>query len=214
MNSRRLARLMGIICDIKAHPRRSPEDMCRRYSVSRRQFYKDRDLLGGMGFAFHYSRKRSGFVLDRELTFNVSGMSLANLFALILAVRQLSQLSDFALAMGALAGLRTMVEQLPDQLRSVFSEVVDQVVVADGFGCQPEVMHDLQKAIKEGSRAVLVMGQGGGDDQRLDVKPRQLLLRNGQLYLKAEGIEKNKTSLLALVRVRKVIPTPLFKSRD
>lgn len=210
MNSRRLARLMGIICDIKAHPRLSPEEMCDRYQVSRRQFYKDRDLLSGMGFAFHFSRGKDGFILDKELTCNIQGLSLADLFALVLAVRQLTQLSDFALAMGALAGLRTMVHQLPDPLRPVFSDVVDQVVVADGFNCRPEVLAELQNAIQGGWRAVVVM-EGAGQDQRLNLKPQVLLLRDGRLFLEAEGLEDSKSSLLALSRVRKVIPMSLFR---
>ena len=133
MNSRRLARLMGIICEIKAHPRRDPDEMCRRLGISRRQFYKDRETLAEMGFAFHFSRRLPGFVLDKELTFNVTGMSLADLFALVLAVRELTQLSDFALAMGALTGLKNLVQGLPDPIKHTFSEALDKVVVADGF---------------------------------------------------------------------------------
>ena len=125
MNSRRLARLMDIICDIKAHPRRGPDEMCSRLGISRRQFYKDRDALLAMGFSFHYSRRQEGFVLDKELTYNVRGLSLAELFALVLAVRELTRLSDFSLAMGALAGLRTLVGQLPEELQPMFTDAVD-----------------------------------------------------------------------------------------
>ncbi|MGD8561400.1 MAG: hypothetical protein PVG03_02655 [Desulfarculaceae bacterium] len=213
MNSRRLARLMGIICDIKAHPRRSPEEMCRRLKVSRRQFYKDRDALAEMGFSFHYSRRQPGFVLDKELTFNAAGLSLADLFALILAVRQLTRLSDFALAMGALAGLRNLVEQLPENLQPLFSEALDQVVVADGFSCSPEVLHTLQPAIAEGRRVVLLLeptGKDDGDDQRLTVDPKRLFLRNGSLYLEAEGLDQEGPGLVAMARVRKIIPTPFY----
>jgi len=215
MNSRRLARLMGIICDIKAHPRRSPEQMCRRLDISRRQFYKDREVLAELGFAFHYSRRQNGFVLDKELTFNVQGMSLADLFALILAVRQLTQLNDFAVAMGALAGLRTMVEQLPEVVRKVFAEVLEQVVVADGFSCSPRVLEDLQRAVARGWRAVLVLEGGAGREERLDCKPLRLFLRDGTLFLEAEGIGGGATpGLVALSRVRKVILTPLFSGKD
>ncbi len=209
MNSRRLARLMGIICEIKAHPRRDPEEMCRRLSISRRQFYKDREALAEMGFAFHYSRRRAGFVLDKELTFGLSGMSLADLFALILAVRQLTQLSDFALAMGALAGLRTMVSQLPNELASLFSEALDQVVVADGFGCRPQVLHQLQPAIAEKRRVLLVLARGRLEE-RLAVDPKRLILREGVLYLEAAGLEGRGTGLVALSRVRRVIATPFY----
>jgi len=209
MNSRRLARLMGIVCDIKAHPRRNPEEMCRRLQVSRRQFYKDRETLASMGFNFHYSRKAEGFALDKEITFNVGGLSLADLFALILAVRQLTRLNDFGLAMGALAGLRTMVEQLPDPMRGVFLKALDQVVVADGFGCQPEVLHALQPAVAEGRRVILVMGNAE-EEERVNADPKRLVLKEGVLFLEARGIEVNRPVFLKLSGVRKVIPTPFY----
>jgi predicted DNA-binding transcriptional regulator YafY len=212
MKSRRLARLMDIICDIKAHPRRSPEDMCRRLHISRRQFYKDRDALLDMGFGFHFSRRRGGFVLDKELTFNVSRLSLADLFALILAVRELTRLSDFSLAMGALAGLRTLVRQLPDPVRPLFVDAVDGVVVADGFGCDPQVLSALEAAIAEARRVVLVL-EGGTPEQRLDVDPGRLILREGNLFLQARGLEPEGDGLVALSRVRKVIFTPFFSPR-
>ncbi len=211
MNSRRLARLMGIICEIKAHPRRDPDEMCRRLDISRRQFYKDRDALAEMGFSFHYSRSRPGFVLDKEITFNVSGLSLADLFALILAVRQLTQLSDFALAMGALAGLRTMVEQLPGGLRGLFRDTLDAVVVADGFSCRPEVLHELMPAIAERQRVALVL-DSGRQEERVTVDPRRLFLRQGTLFLEAGGLGEGETGLVALSRVRRVITLPLFSA--
>ena len=212
MNSRRLARLMDIICDIKAHPRRSPDEMCARLQISRRQFYKDRDTLSAMGFGFHYSRGRGGFVLDKELTFSVQGMSLAELFALILAVRELTRLSDYSLAMGAIAGLRTLVRQLPSSVRSWFDEAVDGVVVADGFGCDPQVLVGLEEAIKGEWQVVLVLEQGQGE-KRLSVYPQEIYLREGALFLEASGDELGEGGLVALSRVRRVISAPLFTAR-
>jgi predicted DNA-binding transcriptional regulator YafY len=221
MNSRRLARLMGIICEIKAHPRRDPDEMCRRLGISRRQFYKDRESLADMGFAFHFSRRLNGFVLDKELTFNVSGLSLADMFALALAVRALTQLSDFALAMGALTGLKNLVQGLPDTVRETFSEALDQVVVADGFNCRPEVLYALQPAIAEHRRVVLELtppkksAEGNqAEGQRLTVDPKRLFLREGILFLEAAGMESGGTSLVALGRVRRVIATPFYSPDD
>lgn len=213
MNSRRLARLMGIVCDIKAHPRRNPVRMSHRLGVSRRQFYKDREALAKLGFAFHFSRKNSGFVLDKELTFNIKGLSLADLFAMILAVRQLTRLSDFGLAMGALAGLRTMVEQLPDEVQTVFTKALDQLVVADGFGCRPEVLYALQPAVSEGRRVVLVMGKEDAEE-RVSADPKRLFLKEGALYLESAGTQAHESNLMALSRVRKVIPTPFYSPQD
>jgi hypothetical protein len=105
-----------------------------------------------MGIGFHHSHKTGGFVLDREPTFNVIGMSLADFFALVLAVRQLTRANDFALA-----GLRTIIGQLSESLRGLFEGALDQVVIADGFGCALEALHALLQAIAEDRRVVLVM---------------------------------------------------------
>ena len=184
--------------------------MCDRLGVSRRQFYKDRDALEELGFGFHYSRKNNGFILDRELTFNVSGQSLADLFALILAVRQLTQLDDFALAMGALDGLRNIVGNLPGELSEEFQNVLDQVVVADGFGCSPRVLSELRQALRQGFRTVLVLNGAGNLDERLDVMPNRMFLKDSALFLEVRGIEGEAMSAVALSRVKKVITTPLF----
>jgi predicted DNA-binding transcriptional regulator YafY len=183
--------------------------MCSRFNISRRQFYKDREDLERLGFSFHYSRSQWGFVLDKELTFQVGGMSLSGLFALILAVRELTRLSDFGLAMGALNGLRNLVEQLPEDMKPMFSDALDQVVVADGFGCSPEVLHELSTAIQDGRRVVLVTSDGGSGKTMVD--PKRLFLREGNLYLEAEGIDEEGAGLIALSRLRKVIPMPLFR---
>ncbi len=210
MNSRRLARLMGIICDIKANPRRSPDEMCRRFDISRRQFYKDRDTLADMGFGFHYVRGKQGFILDKELTFNVSGLSLADLFALILAVRELTSLSDFGLAMAALGGLRRLINQLPEDSRRVFTDAMEQVVVTDGFGCRPQVLGELEQAVEDGRRVVLVFN--GEGETRQTVDPKRLFLSNGVLHLEADGLKQG--ALQSLSQVRKVIPTPFYSPRE
>ena len=209
MNSRRLARLMEIICQIKAHPRRDPDDMCRRLQVSRRQFYKDRETLEEMGFSFHFVRKEGGFVLDKELTFQASGMSLADLFALMLGARALAQGDDLALALAGVSGVRSLVDQLPDSVRSLFQEALDKVVVGEGMSCRPAVLEVLPQAIEEQRQVVLVMAEGGGED-RVTVDPRRLLLRQGVLYLEAGGLQKDGLALVALSRVNRVILTPFF----
>lgn len=209
MNSRRLARLMSIICEIKAHPSRTPDEMCAHFNISRRQFYKDREELEGMGFRFHFARGKPGFILDKETYFQVGSMGLADLFAMILAVKELTRLNDFGLAMGALAGLRHLVRQLPDPWREEFAETLEELVVADGFGCRPEVLSELEAAVNDRRRVVLVLDTGHIPD-KITVNPKRLILRDGVLFLEAEGLDPGITGLVAMHRVSKVISMPLF----
>lgn len=205
MNSRRLARLMEIICDIKAHPRRTPEDMCSRLEVSRRQFYKDRDDLLAMGFNFHFSRRDGGFVLDKETTFSAQGLSLAELFSLVAGARSLARGNSFAVALGALEGLRKVVAQLPDQVQGLFSDVVDELVVEEGFNCRPKVLTALTEAVAQGRRVVLVKN-ADGSEERATVDPEDLVLTAEGLKLKVTG----DGGLADLGEVSRVILTAFF----
>lgn len=209
MNSRRLARLMGIICEIKSHPRHTPEEMCRRFNISRRQFYKDREDLAHLGFSFHYDRGREGFVLSAEKSRLKGGMSMADFFAMILAVKGLAEGSDFGLAYAGLQALRNLLPQLPGDRAAEFGQALEQLVIEDGFGCRPEIFKSLMDAVDQGQRSVLVI-DGASEDQSLTVDPRRLVLHNGALYLEADGLEPDATGLVAASRVHKVIPMPLY----
>jgi len=202
---------MSIICDIRAQPHRTPEELCRRHKVSKRQFYKDRDTLAEMGFTFHFDRSKDRFVLEKDFfRFNVRGLSLADLFALILAVKELTRLSDFGLAQGALSGLRSLVDSLPDEMRAMFGEAVDEVVIEDAFQCAPQVLNELTKAVEE-RRKVLLFMSGPNEDRPLDASPRRLFLKDGRLFLEAEGLDGPSPGLVALSRVHRVEILPLFK---
>ncbi len=209
MNSRRLARLMGIICEIKSHPRHTPEEMCRRFNISRRQFYKDREDLARLGFSFHYDRGRGGFVLSAEKVRLVGGMSMADFFALILAVKGLAAGSDFGLAYAGLRGLRNLAPQLPGERAAEFSQALEMLVIQDGFGCRPDIFQSLMDAVSQGQRSVLLI-DGAGEDQSLTVDPRRLVLHKGALYLEADGLQPSGPGLVAASRIRKVIPMPLY----
>lgn len=209
MNSRRLARLMGIIREIKSHPRRTPEEMCRRFNISRRQFYKDREDLARRGFSFNFDRAKGGFVLSAEKERLANGMSMADLFALFMAVQESTKQSDFGLAHGGLLGLENLVDQLPPRRVDEFRLALEQLVVADGFGCEPRMYRELLGVVADGGRVVLFI-DGAAEDQSLTVDPLGLLLKDGMLYLEADGLGQDSSGLVAAGRIRKVIPLPLY----
>ena len=86
------------------------------------------------------------------------------------------------------------------------------MVVADGFGCDPQVLYALEEAIDGQWRVVLVLDQGQGET-RMSVEPLRLYLREGSLFLEARGEDLGGQGLVALPRVRKVISTPIFSAR-
>ena len=204
MNSRRLARLMEIICDIKAHPRLDPDDMVKRLDISRRQFYKDRDSLSELGFSFHYSRKSSGFELDKELVFPAGSISLSGLFSLMLAVSRLKGPHDFPLALAALEGLKNSMAQLPDELAALFQDALHQIVFEEGFKCQPQVLYELLEALAQ-NQIVLLQIKGEGADRQIQVEPRRLVFNNQALHVEGIGGPEREHRLFALANVRRVL---------
>lgn len=204
MNSRRLARLMEIICIIKAHPRRDPDEMCARLEISRRQFYKDRDTLAGLGFNFHYSRKLAGFVLDKELVFNAGPMSIADLYAMIEAVTRLNGPEDFPLALAALKGLQNMAAQLPEEMKPLFDSAIQLFIFEEQFKCLPEVMEALLRAAGEKHR-VMVFEPGQQDGGQTEMIPLKLFFKNDSLHVLGNGIPDSGPITIDLAGVRRVL---------
>ncbi len=204
MNSRRLARLMEIICDIKANPRLDPEEMVKRLKISRRQFYKDRDSLNELGFSFHYSRSRSGFVMDKELVFSGGSMSLSGLFSMIMAVSRLNGPHDLPLALAALDGLKNTLGQLPGELAALFAEALNQIVFKDGFKCRPEVLYELLEAVAN-KQLVMLVERAGDKDRQIQLEPVRLLFHENTLHVDGIGGPGRERGLFKLAKVRRVL---------
>jgi predicted DNA-binding transcriptional regulator YafY len=204
MNSRRLARLMEIICIIKAHPRRDPDEMCTRLNISRRQFYKDRDTLINLGFNFHYSRKLGGFVLDKELVFNAGPMSIADFFALIESVTRLNGPDDFPLALAALNGLKNIAALLPEGMKPLFENAIRLFIFEEQFKCDPEVLDALLKAVAQKQR-IIVVQQENDSSRQTEMTPLKLHFNNDQLQVMGGTSPEGETSSLRLDTVKRVI---------
>lgn len=92
---RRLHRLLSILVEVKSQPSQSPAGLISKLKISRAQFYKDRRLLAGLGFAFPYDRGAQRFVVDRDAFLPVEDLIVSERILLVLAVRQLSSSGDF-----------------------------------------------------------------------------------------------------------------------
>jgi predicted DNA-binding transcriptional regulator YafY len=87
----RIQRLMQIIVEIKTEPTQDVRRLCEKLGISRSQFYKNRDMLAGMGLAFDYSRSRKRFVITEDITLPVENLTISEQLSLVMALRHESE---------------------------------------------------------------------------------------------------------------------------
>ena len=100
--SRLLQRLLLLVNEVKTNPFQAPDALWASLSVSRAMFYKDRQALAALGFTFHYDRQQHGYVITQDRFLSVLDLSISEVLALIMAVRQLSSSGDYTLTMAPL----------------------------------------------------------------------------------------------------------------
>ena len=139
----RLQRLLGLVNEIKTTPHQAPEALYTSLGISRAMFYKDRQVLKALGLAFHYDRQQRRYIITQDRYLPVLDLSTSELLALIMAVRQMASTGDYTLTYEAIAALRKVVSNTPAEVRAFLQASLDDVVLQDGFGCNPTILHDL-----------------------------------------------------------------------
>src|SRR3989337_1354109 len=91
----RVSRLMSLVSEIKTNPSQSLGKIIRSAGISRAQFYKDKRALQALGFEF--SRGKNSFKITKDPFIPIYSLTLSELFALVMAVRQLSAAGDYIL---------------------------------------------------------------------------------------------------------------------
>ena len=69
----------------------------------------------------------------------VLNLSISEVLALIMAVRQLSSSGDYTLTYDAIAALRKVVSNMPGEVRALQTSL-DDVVLQEGFGCDATIL--------------------------------------------------------------------------
>ena len=159
--SRRLQRLLWLVNEIKINPCQTPEVLWASLGVSRAMFYKDRQALAAIGFTFRYDRRQHGYVIMQDRFLPVLNLSISEVLALIMAVRQLSSSGDYTLTYDAIAALRKVVSNMPGEVRALQTSL-DDVVLQEGFGCDATILQDLWRACQERQRVRIVYDRGAG----------------------------------------------------
>src|SRR5215510_858277 len=158
--ARRLQRLLTIINEIKTTPHQAPEALYTSLGISSAMFYKDRQVLKDLGLAFHYNRQQRRYIITQDRYLPVLDLSTSEMLALIMAVRQIASTGDYTLTYEAIAALHKVVSNTPAEVRAFLQASLDDVVLQDGFGCNPTILRDLWDACQEHQRLRIVYDRG------------------------------------------------------
>ncbi len=182
--SKRLQRLLLLVNEIKTNPCQAPEALWVSLGVSRAMLYKDRQALAAIGFTFHYDRRQCGYVITQDRFLPVLNLSISEVLALIMAVRQLSSSGDSTLTYEAIAALRKGVSNMPGEVRAFLQTSLDDVVLQEGFGCNAAILQDLWRACQERQRVRILHDRGAGPHAWV-IDPYQIFFKRRALYLDA-----------------------------
>ena len=212
--ARRLQRLLALINEIKTTPHQAPDALYTSLGISRAMFYKDRQVLKALGLAFHYDRQQRRHVITQDRYLPVLDLSTSELLALIMAVRQMASTGDYTLTYEAIAALRKVVSNTPAEVHAFLQASLDDVVLQDGFGCNPTILHDLWQACQEHQRLCIVYDRGDGPHE-WTLDPYQLFFKRRALYLDACVVETRQVNMFRVNRIKSLallgvrMPTPL-----
>lgn len=212
--SKRLQRLLVLVNEIKTNPYQAPEALWASLGVSRAMLYKDRQALAAMGFTFHYDRRQCGYVITQDRFLPVLNLSISEVLALIMAVRQFSSSGDYTLTYEAIAALRKVVSNMPGEVRAFLQTSLDDVVLQEGFGCNAAILQDLWRACQERQRVRILHDRGAGPHAWV-IDPYQIFFKRRALYLDACVVHERQVNMFRVNRIKRVsflgvrVATPL-----
>lgn len=210
MQTRRLTRLMRLMIEFGSREFRSAEEIFTSLGVSRSQFYRDKEDLERMGFAFTFQRDKGAFAVAEDPGVKVEGLTLSEVLALILAVGRLPETGDFTLAYRALTGLKKIVVDRPGPVADFILSAVERVVAEEWYGCSFELLEKLVQAVNERRRIHLIYAPPGQvRARRLNADPEGLVFRGGELFLEVAP-SQGRQRFFRVAYLQDVIFTPFL----
>jgi predicted DNA-binding transcriptional regulator YafY len=206
LSAGRLRRLLQISALVRRNPRLKMPDLLRQLGVSRSQFYRDREELARLGLNFARQGRAHSFTLTHDPLLPPVQISLSELLSLSDALAALARAGRTETAYLALRSLRQMLARLPQELSATLEPFVQEVVLAEGFGCRLQVLEVLEQAMAEGRR--IVVRRGEGPLQTLD--PEGIVPEDGQLRVRGLWVEENRPVSLPLAEITEAGVTPFL----
>ena len=208
MTPPKYARLPLLAGAVKTNPWQTIPTLCHSLGVAKAQFYRDKQALEMLGFKFSYSRVQGRFLIEKDPYLPIYNLTLTETFALAMAVRQLSAAGDFILTYEALEAVKKIVANAHGALRELLVECLHDTVLLKGFGCQPQVLEDLHKALLEQRRVEIRYTPPAVDAPKTyTLDPYQIYFKRRALYLDAHDPEARAYRVFRVNRISEVRPT-------
>lgn len=204
---KKFSRLLKLIMEIKTDPHQQPKTLRDKLGIGKTQFYKDKKALAAVGFEFDFNRRKKRWEIGQDAMLPVENLNLSEQLALVMALRQLSAAGDHILAYHGLEAARKLSLNLPMPLKE---RLFDDMVIREGFGCQPKILERLEKAITENWRVTLTYrrpSQGRPSLEELD--PYHLFFKRRALYVEGYSWTERDIRVYRVNRISEVV----FKSR-
>lgn len=202
----RVPRLIRLVTEVKTNPRQTPGQLCQTLGVSRARYFQDKALLEkDLGFRFRFSRAKGGYEILEEPYLPIVNLKLSEAFALVMAVRQLSASGDYILTYEAIEGIRKVVAGSQPVLRSFLQTALDDVVLQQGFGCQPKILEDLRQACQEHHHVRITYHHYDDNTHKQhEIDPYQLFFKRRALYLDAYDKGEKALRVFRVNRIKDV----------
>lgn len=213
MQSRRLVRLIQTVLKARIQPRQNRDGYLKEFKIKKTQFYRDREALERLGFVFPVSSAGQGVIIKKEPVFNLFGISLGQILALVLSARQqvIAAANDFGLAYSALDAITAIINSLPSKHRKEMTDLVDKLIIREAFGCDKKTLDDLQDAAISRNRILLdYQDDKLGHLQRHTVDLETLNLKDGNLLANAFVVEIQQSKTFLASNIKQLIKTPFL----
>lgn len=206
MQGLRPVRLIQICHEIKTNPNRTPKELYKILGISKQQFYKDKRLLEKLGFKFTYSHKKKSLIIEKDSLINIYDLTLGEIFALVMSVRQLSSIGDYSLTQDALSGIKRIINQAPLEIREILRGTLEDIVFRKGFGCDPKIIETLTDAIKENVRRVVITYDNykKGGLVKYEFFPYTIFPRKNGLYVEGYSLTHKDYRMFRINRINDI----------
>jgi len=206
MQGQRPLRLIQICHEIKSNPNRPPKELYKALGISKQQFYKDKRALEKLGFKFTYSSRMKSLTIEKDSLINIYDLTLNEIFALVMSVRQFSSIGDYNLTQDALSGIRRIINQAPLQARGILQSALDDIVFKEGFGCNPRIIETLTEAIKENVRRVIITYDNykRGELVKYEFDPYTIFPRKNGLYVEGYSFTHKEIRMFRINRIKDI----------
>ncbi len=209
MDTNKFGRLLLHANKVKTEPYQSPETLWNALGVGKAQYYRDKEALKKIGFIYSYSRSQSRFVIEADPYLPVYDLTMTEMLALTMAVRQLSAAGDFILTYDALEAIKKMIANAQGEQREMLTACLNETVLKEGFGCQRHILEELTQAVQANRQVTIAYTRPTDEAPNTHtVNPYQIYFKRRALYLDAYSPKADKDLVFRVNRISDVRPMP------